>query len=81
MVFLNLFFLSLNSMLSSELHFNFLFYDELGAFDLIFLIHLALPSKELTRVLETHLHLSKFISCLLLFLVDKMLLSFQCSRI
>jgi len=76
MVFFCLLLLGLNSLFTAEFHFNFLFYDVLGAFDVIFLLHLPLPSVELASVLETHLHLRKFLGCLAVFLVDKMLLSF-----
>jgi len=76
MVFFCLLLLGLNSLFSAEFHFNFLFYDVLCVFDVIFLLHLPLPSVELTSVLETHLHLRKFLSFVAVLLVDKMLLSF-----
>jgi hypothetical protein len=63
-------------MFTAELHFNFLFNDVLGPFDVIFLFHLALPSDELTSILKTHLHLRKFLGGLAFFHVYKMLLSF-----
>lgn len=76
MVFFYLSLLSLNSMFTAELHFNFLFNYVLCTFNIIFLLHLTLPSDKLTCIFKTHLHHCKFLSRFAFLHVNKMLLSF-----
>ncbi len=68
-VFVDLLLLCQNCLFPRQLHLDLLLLDILNLFDVVLLLHFALPSVELTRIFKPHFHLSKQISVLLLLLV------------
>jgi hypothetical protein len=81
MVIFDVTFLGHDSLISAKFHFNFLFYDMFCSLNVVFLIHLSLPTIKLTRVLQPHLHLSQLLSRLPLLRINQRLLPLQRSRV
>jgi len=77
MVLLNRALFSKDGLITSQLHLDLLLLDVLNFFDVVLLLHFALPADKLARVFQAHLHLCQFFGVSTLFFIDQVFLTFQ----
>lgn len=77
LIFFQFMLMSMNSLLSSQLHFYFLSLNMFSPFNIILLFHLSLPSLKLSWVSEIHLEIFCFLLVLLFLFLEQVTLSYN----